>query len=625
VSDTKHRVEELDRVIIRFAGDSGDGMQLTGDRFTSASAMFGNDLATLPEFPAEIRAPAGTLAGVSAFQIHISDHDITTPGDAPQVLVAMNPAALKSELHRLEPGGALLVNTDTFDERNLAKAGYASNPLTDGTLDGYRVYEVPMTQLTKDAVTPLGVKPRDADRSKNFFALGLVSWMYTRPTEETLDWIERRFASKPLVRDSNLAAFKAGHAFGETAELFDHPYSVRPASLDPGTYTNITGNVALAWGLVAAARQAKLPLFLGSYPITPASDILHELSKHKNFGVRTLQAEDEIAGIGAALGAAFGGNLAVTTTSGPGVALKGETMGLAVSLELPLLIIDIQRGGPSTGLPTKTEAADLMMAMYGRHGEAPLPIVAAKSPSHCFEVAIEAARLALKYRTPVVLLSDGYVANGSEPWRLPDVADLPDISVEFATAPNHTSPDGSEAFWPYLRDVETLARPWALPGTPGLMHRIGGIEKEDGSGNISYDPANHERMVRLRAARIAGIAADIPPVEVTGDVDDAEILVLGWGSTWGAIDGAVGRVRRRGRKVAHAHLTHLHPFPTNLGEVLRRYPIVVVPEMNLGQLSKLVRAEYLVDARAITKVQGVPFTAGELEQAILDHLGGLVP
>jgi 2-oxoglutarate/2-oxoacid ferredoxin oxidoreductase subunit alpha len=625
VSDTKHRVEELDRVIIRFAGDSGDGMQLTGDRFTSASAMFGNDLATLPEFPAEIRAPAGTLAGVSAFQIHISDHDITTPGDAPQVLVAMNPAALKSELHRLEPGGALIVNTDTFDERNLAKAGYSANPLTDGTLDGYRVYEVPMTQLTKDAVTPLGVKPRDADRSKNFFALGLVSWMYTRPTEETLDWIQRRFASKPLVRDSNLAAFKAGHAFGETAELFDHPYSVRPASLDPGTYTNITGNVALAWGLVAAAQQAKLPLFLGSYPITPASDILHELSKHKNFGVRTLQAEDEIAGIGAALGAAFGGNLAVTTTSGPGVALKGETMGLAVSLELPLLIIDIQRGGPSTGLPTKTEAADLMMAMYGRHGEAPLPIVAAKSPSHCFEVAIEAARIALKYRTPVVLLSDGYIANGSEPWRLPDIADLPDISVEFATAPNHTSPDGAEGFWPYLRDAETLARPWALPGTPGLMHRIGGIEKEDGSGNISYDPANHERMVRLRAARIAGIAADIAPVEVTGDVDDAEILVLGWGSTWGAIDGAVGRVRRRGRKAAHAHLTHLHPFPPNLGEVLRRYPQVVVPEMNLGQLSKLVRAEYLVDARAITKVQGAPFTAGELEQAILDHLGGLVP
>jgi 2-oxoglutarate ferredoxin oxidoreductase subunit alpha len=629
VSDTVERpaaaAVELDRVIIRFAGDSGDGMQLTGDRFTSASALMGNDLATLPEFPAEIRAPAGTLAGVSAFQIHISDHEITTPGDAPQILVAMNPAALKSELHRLIPGGALIVNSDTFDERNLAKAGYATNPLEDGSLDGYRLYEIPMTQLTKDAVAPLGVKPRDADRSKNFFALGLVSWMYTRPVEPTLQWIGERFGSKPLVRDSNLAAFQAGHAFGETAELFDHPYTVRPAQLAPGTYTNITGNVALAWGLVAAARQAKLPLFLGSYPITPASDILHELSKHKNFGVRTLQAEDEIAGIGSALGAAFGGQLACTTTSGPGVALKGETMGLAVSLELPLLVIDIQRGGPSTGLPTKTEASDLMMAMYGRHGESPLPIVATRSPSHCFEAAIEAARLALKYRTPVILLSDGYIANGSEPWLLPDVDTLPDISVEFATAPNHTTADGAETFWPYLRDPETLARPWAVPGTPGLMHRIGGIEKEDGSGNISYDPANHERMVRLRAARIAGIANDIPPVEVTGDVDDAELLVVGWGSTWGAIDGAMNRVRAKGRRVAHAHLMHLNPFPANLGEVLQRYPRVVVPEMNLGQLCRMLRAEFLVDAKSVSKVQGTPFTAGELEQSFLDHLGGLVP
>jgi 2-oxoglutarate ferredoxin oxidoreductase subunit alpha len=626
VSDTTERsVEELDRVIIRFAGDSGDGMQLTGDRFTSVSALVGNDLATLPEFPAEIRAPAGTLAGVSAFQIHISDHEITTPGDAPQVLVAMNPAALRSELHRLEPGGALIVNADTFEDRNLAKAGYAENPLTDGSLDGYRLYEIPMTQLTKDAVLPLGVKPRDADRSKNFFALGLVSWMYTRPVAPTLDWIERRFASKPLVRDANVAAFKAGYAFGETAELFDHPYMVRPAEHAPGTYTNITGNTALAWGLVAAGRLSGLPLFLGSYPITPASDILHELSKHKDFGVRTLQAEDEIAGIGAALGAAFGGHLGITTTSGPGLALKGETLGLAVSLELPLLVIDIQRGGPSTGLPTKTEAADLLMAMYGRHGESPLPVLATRSPSHCFEVAIEAARIALKYRTPVILLSDGYIANGSEPWKLPDVADLPDISVEFATAPNHEGPDGEATFWPYLRDPDTLARAWAVPGTPGLMHRIGGIEKEDGSGNISYDPANHERMVRLRAARIAGIADDIPLTEVTGDVADAELLVLGWGSTWGAIDGAMARVRARGRRVAHAHLTHLNPFPRDLGDVLRRYPKVVVPEMNLGQLSKLVRAEYLVDARSVTKVQGSPFTAGELEQALLDHLGGLVP
>jgi 2-oxoglutarate ferredoxin oxidoreductase subunit alpha len=628
---TRSSAVELDRVIIRFAGDSGDGMQLTGDRFTSVSTLVGNDVVTLPEFPAEIRAPAGTLAGVSAFQIHISDHDITTPGDAPQVLVVMNPAALKAEIHRLVPGGALIVNTDTFDDRNLTKAGYLdasgtpANPLTDGSLDGYRVFEIPMTQLTKDAVLPLGVKQRDADRSKNFFALGLVSWMYTRPLEPTIDWIERRFGPKPLVKDANLAAFKAGHAFGETAELFDHAYVVRPAKQAPGTYTNITGNTALAWGLVAASQLSKLPLFLGSYPITPASDILHELSKHKNFGVRTLQAEDEIAGIGAALGAAFGGHLACTTTSGPGVALKGETMGLAVSLELPLLIIDIQRGGPSTGLPTKTEAADLLMAMYGRHGESPLPIVASRSPSHCFEVAIEAARIALKYRTPVVLLSDGYVANGAEPWRLPAVEDLPDISVVFATEPNHTDVDGSPTFWPYLRDPDTLARPWAVPGTPGLTHRIGGIEKEDGSGNISYDPANHERMVRLRQAKIDGIAKDIPPVAITGDVDDAELLVLGWGSTWGAIDGAMGRLRVKGRKVAHAHLTHLNPFPADLGDVLRRYPMVVVPEMNLGQLSKLVRAEFLVDAKSITRAQGTPFTAGELEQSFLDHLGGLRP
>jgi 2-oxoglutarate/2-oxoacid ferredoxin oxidoreductase subunit alpha len=631
VSDTVERpragveAEELDRVIIRFAGDSGDGMQLTGDRFTNVSTLVGNDVVTLPEFPAEIRAPAGTVAGVSAFQIHISDHEITTPGDAPQVLIAMNPAALKSELGLLESGGSVIVNIDTFDERSLHKAGYSDNPLTDGTLAGYRVYEVPMTSLTKDAALPLGVKPRDADRSKNFFALGLVSWMYTRPVEPTFEWIERRFGTSPLVRDANIAAFKAGYAFGETAELFDHPYVVRPAQQSPGTYTNITGNTALAWGLVAASQLAKLPLFLGSYPITPASDILHELSKHKNFGVRTMQAEDEIAGIGAALGAAFGGHLAVTTTSGPGMALKGETMGLAVSLELPLIVIDIQRGGPSTGLPTKTEASDLLMAMYGRHGESPLPVIATRSPGDCFRIALEAARIALKYRTPVVLLSDGYIANGAEPWKLPDVESLPDISVEFASAPNHTNPDGTEVFWPYQRDPDTLARPWAVPGTPGLMHRIGGIEKEDGSGNISYDPANHERMVRLRAAKIAGIATDIAPVEVTGDADDAEVLLLGWGSTWGAIDGAMNRVRARGRRVAHAHLTHLNPFPPNLGDVVRRYPTVLVPEMNMGQLSRMVRAEFLVDARSITRIQGTPFTAGGLEQAILDHLGGLVP
>ncbi len=615
-----HEPVELDRIILRFAGDSGDGMQLTGDRFTSASAVLGNDLVTLPDFPAEIRAPAGTLAGVSAFQVHISDHEITTPGDAPNVLIAMNPAALRAELHHLELGGTLLVNTDAFDDRNLTKAGYRSSPLADGSLDRYTVYEVPMTTLTRQAVADLGVKPRDAERSKNFFALGLVTWMYTRPVEPTVTWIENRFASRPLVRDANLAAFKAGHAFGETAELFDHPYEIKPAALPSGTYTNVNGNTALAWGLIAAGQLAGLPIFLGSYPITPASDILHELSRHKGFGVRTLQAEDEIAGIGAALGASFGGHFGVTTTSGPGVALKSETMGLAVSLELPLLVIDVQRGGPSTGLPTKTEAADLLQAMYGRHGESPIPIVAAYCPSHCFAAAIEAARIALKYRTPVMLLSDGYLANGTEPWRLPDVDDLPDISTPFATDTNHTDADGNDEFWPYLRDPDTLARPWAVPGTPGLMHRIGGIEKEDGSGNISYDPANHERMVHLRAEKVAGIAADIPPVVVEGDVEDAEILVLGWGSTWGAIGGAVDRCRARGRRVARAHLVHLNPFPRNLGDVVRRYPRVVVPEMNLGQLVKMVRAEYLVDARSVTKVRGVPFTAGELEAAILKEI-----
>jgi 2-oxoglutarate ferredoxin oxidoreductase subunit alpha len=624
VSDIVERrtVEDLDRVIIQFAGDSGDGMQLAGDRFTDVSALVGNDLATLPEYPAEIRAPAGTLAGVSAFQIHISDHEITTPGDAPNVLVAMNPAALRSQLPRLATGGTVIVNADTFEERNLTKAGYLDNPLTDGSLRGYTVYEVPMTSVTKEAVMPLGVKPRDADRSKNFFALGLVSWMYTRPTGPTLDWIKQRFAGNPLVADANTAAFKAGYAFGETAELFDHPYQVKPATLAPGTYTNITGNVALAWGLIAAGQLAEVPVFLGSYPITPASDILHELSKHKNFGVRTLQAEDEIAGIGAALGAAYGGHLGVTTTSGPGMALKAETMGLAVGLELPLLIIDIQRGGPSTGLPTKTEGADLLMAMYGRHAESPLPIVAAYSPSHCFMAAIEAARIAITYRTPVILLSDGYLANGAEPWKLPELDELPEITCAFASAPNHVGVDGSDVFWPYLRDPETLARPWAIPGTPGLEHRIGGIEKEDGSGNISYDPANHERMVRLRAAKVARVADSIPELEVSGD-DDAELLVLGWGSTWGAIDGGMNRVRKRGRRIAHAHLVHLNPFPSNLGDLLARYQRVLIPEMNLGQLSRLVRAEFLVDTRSVTKIQGVPFTSAEIEQAILDTLGGL--
>ena len=609
--------QTISRVVVRFAGDSGDGMQLTGDRFTSVSAALGNDLMTFPDYPAEIRAPAGTVNGVSSFQVHISDHDITTPGDSPGVLVVMNAAALKADLHRLEPHGLIIANADNFEERDLEKAGYTSNPLSDGTLDGYRLVEVPMTSLTRAAAEPLGVKARDAERSKNFFALGMISWLYTRPIETTLEWIDRRF--KDLVRDSNRAAFLAGYNYAETTELFEHPYQVNPAVMPAGEYTNISGNVALAWGLVAAGQLAKLPVFLGSYPITPASDILHELSKHKNFGVRTLQAEDEIAAIGMALGAAFAGNLGITTTSGPGVALKSETLSLGVSLELPLLLIDIQRGGPSTGLPTKTEAADLNIAMYGRHGEAPLPIVAAKSPAHCFEAAIEAARIALKYRTPVILLSDGYIANGAEPWKLPDIDSLPDISVPFQTELNHELPDGSKDFWPYLRDPDTLARPWAIPGTPQLMHRVGGIEKQDGTGNISYDPDNHEKMVHLRADKIARIAAEFAPTEVQGD-PDADVCVLGWGSTWAAIDAAVQKVERAGEKVAWVHLMHLNPLPNDLGEILKRYRRVLVPELNMGQLCRIVRANYLIDATSISKVQGLPFSVSEIEQAILGAL-----
>jgi 2-oxoglutarate ferredoxin oxidoreductase subunit alpha len=618
VTDTRatdRPVQELERVVIRFAGDSGDGMQLTGDRFTSASALFGNDLSTLPDFPAEIRAPAGTLAGVSAFQVHIADFDILTPGDVPSVLVAMNPAALKANIGDLAPGGTLIVNVDAFEERNLAKAGYATNPLHDDSLKAYKVYEVPMTSLTLEAAKPTGAKPRDAERSKNFFALGVISWMYTRPVESTIGWIQEKFGTRPVVAEANTLAFKAGYNFGETAELFESTYAIKPAALLSGTYTSVSGNTALAWGLIAASELSALPIFLGSYPITPASDILHELSRHKNFGVRTLQAEDEIAGVNAALGAAFAGHLGVTTTSGPGIDLKSETIGLAVSLELPLLIIDIQRGGPSTGLPTKTEQSDLLHVMFGRHGEAPVPIVAAMSPSHCFYAAIEAVRIALKYRTPVFLLSDGYLANGSEPWRLPDVESLPDISVPFATEANL---DGE--FMPYLRDPETLARPWAIPGTPGLEHRIGGLEKADVTGNISYDPDNHELMTRLRAAKVAGIDRDIPPVEVDAD-EGAEVLVLGWGSTYGSIAAAVRRIRARGLKVAQAHLVHLNPFPRNLGEVVGRYRAVLVPEMNLGQLSLLIRGRYLVDAKSVNKVKGLPFKAAEIEDALLELIG----
>ncbi|MDP9074118.1 MAG: 2-oxoacid:acceptor oxidoreductase subunit alpha [Actinomycetota bacterium] len=615
-------LHELDRVVIRFAGDSGDGMQLTGERFSLSSALFGNDLSTVPDYPAEIRAPAGTMAGVSAFQIHISDHDILTPGDSPNVLVAMNPAALRANVGDMSPGSTMIVNSDAFVERNLTKAGYESDPLTDGSLSAFTVYEVPMTALTLEAAKPSGAKSREAERAKNFFALGLLSWMYSRPSALTLRWIEQRFAGTPTVAQANTLAFKAGYNFGETAELVGGPFSVKPTVFKPGTYTNISGNTALAWGLVAAGQLAKLPVLLASYPITPASDILHELSKRQNFGVRTMQAEDEIAAVGAALGASFGGHLGVTTTSGPGMDLKSETVGLAISLELPLIIIDVQRGGPSTGLPTKTEQSDLLMAMYGRHGEAPLPIIAAKTPGDCFYAAIEAVRLALKYRTPVILLSDGYLANSAEPWRLPEVADLPDISVAYTTEPNHRAADGSPAFLPYLRDPTTLARPWAVPGSPGLEHRIGGLEKADGTGAISYDAANHELMVRMRAAKVAGIARDIPLLEVDDPSGQAEVLLLGWGSTYGSMTAAVERLRRQGQRVAHSHLVHLNPFPANLGQVLAGYRKVLVPEMNLGQLTSLIRSEFLVDARTISKVQGQRFLFSEIEAAVLAVMEG---
>jgi 2-oxoglutarate ferredoxin oxidoreductase subunit alpha len=618
---TQRDTERLERVVVRFAGDSGDGMQLTGDRFTTSSALVGNDLSTFPDFPAEIRAPAGTLAGVSAFQVHIADRDILTPGDAPDVLVAMNPAALRANIGLVPAGATLIVNVDAFDERNLAKAGYSSNPLTDNSLSAYRVYEVPMTSLTQEVCKEAGVKPRDAERSKNFFALGLVSWLYTRPIEPTLEWIAARFGGNPAVAEANTRAFRAGYHFGETAELFTSNYEVRAAPFEPGEYTQITGNQALAWGLLAAARLAGLPLFLGSYPITPASDILHELSRRKEFGVRTFQAEDEIAGVGSALGAAFGGSLGVTTTSGPGLDLKSETIGLAVNLELPLIVVDVQRGGPSTGLPTKAEQADLLHAMYGRHGEAPVPIVAPRTPSRCFDAAIEAVRLAVTYRTPVILLSDGYLANGAEPWRLPDLSALEPIDPAFASEPNHVDADGTPKFLPYARDPETLARPWAPPGVPGLEHRIGGLEKADLTGNVSYDPENHEAMVRWRASKIAGIAKVLPDVEVDHQ-DGAELLVLGWGSTYGAITTGVRRARARGLKVAQAHLDFVNPFPLNLGDVVRRYPKVLVPEINLGQLSRLIRAEYLVDAQSLNKVQGVPFRAVEIEDAIVKLIGG---
>src|SRR5918996_1387593 len=610
-------IEERERVVIRFAGDSGDGMQLTGDRFTNATALIGNDLATLPDFPAEIRAPAGTLHGVSAFQIHFASDDILTPGDQPNVLVAMNPAALKVNLDDLEKGGIVIANEDGFNDRNLEKAGYDANPLTDGALDEYQLYTVPMTTITVRALDGIaGITKKEAERSKNFFALGLLSWMYGRPTDVTERWIERKFAKKEAIRDANLAAFRAGYNFGETTEIFAVHYEVKPAPAEPGTYRNINGATATAYGLVAASDRSGLPLFYASYPITPASELLHELSKHKNFGVRTFQAEDEIAAANMALGAAFAGHLGVTGTSGPGLDLKAETIGLAVMLELPMVIVDVQRAGPSTGMPTKTEAADLLLAMYGRHGEAPLPIVAAYTPSNCFDAALEAARIAVTYRTPVILLTDTFLANSSEPWLIPDVDDLPTIEPRLATEPN--APEGQ--FWPYLRDKD-LARPWAVPGTESLQHRIGGLEKEaDSTGNISYDGDNHEWATRLRTAKVLKIADDAPELEVDDPDGDAELLILGWGSTYGAIRVACDRARERGKKVARAHLYHVNPLPRNTGEVVRQYRQVVIPEMNLGQLTKIIRAEFLVDAECYSKVQGQPIFAEELEEEIVRRM-----
>jgi 2-oxoglutarate ferredoxin oxidoreductase subunit alpha len=602
-------VEERDHVVIRFAGDSGDGMQLTGDRFTNATALLGNDLATLPDFPAEIRAPAGTVHGVSAFQIQFASTDVTTPGDHADVLVAMNPAALRADLDKVARGGSIIINEDAFLQRNLDKAGYASDPTTDGSLDGYQVYRVPMTSITVRAVESLGVGKKEAERAKNMFALGLVSWMYGRPVDVTLHWLERKFGGKQEIYEANLAAFNAGYNFGETTELFAHQVHVGAAPAAPGIYRNVAGSQALAWGLIAASKRSGLPLFYASYPITPASELLHELSKHKNFGVLTIQAEDEIAAANMALGAAFTGDLAVTGTSGPGIDLKSETVGLAVITELPMIIVDVMRSGPSTGMPTKNEQGDLLPAMFGRHGESPIPIIAPSSPADCFEVALEAARVAVRYRTPIFILSDSFLQNSSEPWLLPDVDDLPTFTPSFA------EPNGA-GFQPYARD-ERLARPWAIPGTPGLEHRIGGLEREDRTGDISYEPENHERMTELRRQKVEGIASDIPELEVVDPTSDAELLVLGWGSTAGTIRAAAERVRSNGTAVATAHLRWLNPMPSNTGDVVSRYRKVLIPELNSGQLALLIRGRYLVDAVSFSKVQGLPIWADELEDAIV--------
>jgi 2-oxoglutarate ferredoxin oxidoreductase subunit alpha len=600
--------EVIRGAVVRFAGDSGDGMQVTGDQFTAAAALARNDLATFPDFPAEIRAPAGTTYGVSGFQVHFSSQDVFTPGDAPDVLVAMNPAALRTNLRDLKKAGLVIVNSGTFTATNLKKAGYDVSPLEDGSLEGYSVLSIDITKLTLASVKDTGLSNKEAHRCKNFWTLGLMFWIYGRSLEPTVKWIEAKFGKRAELVAANIAALKAGHAYGETAEVFQHRYEVPPAPVEKGVYRNIGGNTATALGLIAASQQAKLPIVLGAYPITPASDVLHELSKYKHFGVTTLQAEDEIAAVCAAIGASYAGNLGVTSTSGPGMALKMEGIGLAVAVELPLVIVDIQRGGPSTGLPTKTEQADLLQAVYGRNSEAPLCVLAASTPGNCFDMAIEAVRIATKYMTPVILLTDGYLANGAEPWRIPDVASLPKLDVSFRTDP--------QGFQPFLRDPETLGRPWAVPGTPGLMHRVGGLEKDFDTGHISYAPDNHERMVKTRAAKIAGIASDIPDLQMEVGEDQGRLLVLGWGSTYGSIREAVQRCRDRGLSVSHAHLRYINPFPKNLGDVLKRFERVLIPELNLGQLVKLVRSTYLVPAESLPKVQGLPFKISELEDKI---------
>jgi 2-oxoglutarate/2-oxoacid ferredoxin oxidoreductase subunit alpha len=597
------KIEERESVVIRFAGDSGDGMQLTGMQFTTESALAGNDIGTLPDFPAEIRAPAGTLAGVSAFQLNFASQEVFTPGDDVDVLVAMNPAALRTNLGDLKTGGILVVNTEAFSEQNLQRAGYTKSPLGDGSLDRYQLFKVDITKLTLNALQDLGLSNREALRCKNFFALGLISWLYHRPIESTEHWIQVKFKKNPEFVEANLRALHAGFNFGETAELFAVSYEVKPAAIAPGFYRNVTGNTATAMGFVAASRKAGIPLFLGSYPITPASDILHELSTYKHFGVTTFQAEDEIAAAGSALGAAFGGSIGITTSSGPGMNLKMETIGLAVMVELPMVIVDIQRAGPSTGMPTKTEQADLLQAMYGRHGESPIPIVAAITPSDCFYAAFEAVRIAIKYMTPVILLTDGYLANGAEPWLVPSFDKLPEIPVEFRTDP--------QGFFPYIRDERTLARPWVRPGTPGLEHRIGGLSKEHITGNVSYSPANHEQMMRIRARKVAGIAREIPPTQV-GGAQEGDVLVVGWGGTYGALAGATQELNARGKAVGHVQLRHLNPLPPDLADVFARFKKILVPELNLGQLVKILRAEFLVDAVGMNKVQGRPFKISEL-------------